>query len=180
MESEEWRVGSSQRQVPRPGKHPVTWLHSIFYEHGCTGYTGLTGREVPAPEAGWGDGPVRGCGCPGLRASRFLKKSCASCSSMSINLLGLEADTRSWESQGVISCPWWTIPQPVSLHPSPGGVSIEWVKNTVFLRVSSWIALFFCCFRPAGPAAPPGGGGCVRFHPGLPGRQFRPAGSRCG
>ncbi len=57
--------------VPGAGKRPVTWLHSIFYEHGCTG---LTGREVPAPEAGWGADPVRACGCPGLQASRFRKK----------------------------------------------------------------------------------------------------------
>ena len=42
----------------------------FFYEHGCTGFTG---REVPAPEAGWGDDPVRACGCSGCQASRFLK-----------------------------------------------------------------------------------------------------------
>ena len=50
-----------------------------FFEHGCTG---LTAREVPTPEADSGDDPLRACGCPGLQASRFLKKSCASCASM--------------------------------------------------------------------------------------------------
>ena len=31
-----------------------------------------------APEAGWGNDPVRACRCAGLQAGPFLKKSCAS------------------------------------------------------------------------------------------------------
>ncbi len=43
-------------------------------EHGYTGCTGLTGRELPAREASSGDDPVRYCGFPALEASRFLKR----------------------------------------------------------------------------------------------------------
>ena len=66
-------VFDNKLPVPAAGMRVVTWLHSIFYEHGCTGLTGLTAREVPASEAGWGDDPVRACRCSGCQASRFLK-----------------------------------------------------------------------------------------------------------
>ena len=42
------------------------------------------GRDAAAREAGSGDDPVRISGCSGIQASRFLKKSCASCASMLI------------------------------------------------------------------------------------------------
>ena len=112
--------------VPGAGKRPVTWLHSIFYQHGCTG---LAGREVSAPEAGWGDDPVRACGCPGSQANHFRKKSCLS---MSISLFALEVDTRRRESQGVISCPRWTILQPVFLHPNPGAFPLGGSRTPSF------------------------------------------------
>ena len=78
-----------------------------LYEHGCTGCTGLTGREVAAPEAGSGDDPLRACGCPGLQASRFLKKSCGSCASMQIIRSNDARDYRMPGSQRqcCISCP---------------------------------------------------------------------------
>ena len=78
---EEAREGSAKgrergRRFPRRGKK--------IYEHRCTGCTGLTGRKLPAREAGSGNDRVWICGCSGLQASRFLKKSCASCASMLI------------------------------------------------------------------------------------------------
>ena len=50
-------------------------------------------RGVAARGADSGDDPVRVCGCPGLQASRFLKKSCASCASMLIIPVNHEAVT---------------------------------------------------------------------------------------
>ena len=73
-------------------------------------------------------------------ASRFLKKSCASCASMSINLFALDANTRRRESIRV-SISLSLVDHSSTRfrgHLKPGGVPIEWVKNTVFLRVSSW------------------------------------------
>ena len=45
------------------------WHGFLSIEHRCTGCTGLTGRELPAPEANSGDGPARICGLPALEAS---------------------------------------------------------------------------------------------------------------
>ena len=60
---------------------------SRIIEHGCTGCTGLSGREAAARETDSGDDHVGICGCPGLQGLRLQKKSCASCTSMSINPL---------------------------------------------------------------------------------------------
>ena len=90
----------------------------FFYEHRCTGCTGCTGREVAAPEAGSGGDPVRACGCSGLQASRFLKKSCASCASMLVIPVNHEARGRPPHrldrpgSAGVPPAPcylWWSL-----------------------------------------------------------------------
>ena len=42
------------------------WHGFLPNEHRCTGWTGLTGLDAVAGEAGAGDDPARVCGCPGL------------------------------------------------------------------------------------------------------------------
>ena len=79
-----WR--GIERGPPKVGKREEDVHEGAkkIYEHRCTGCTGLTGRKLPAREADSGNDRVWICGCSGLQASRFLKKSCASCASMLI------------------------------------------------------------------------------------------------
>ena len=154
FEGEEIGLFYNKLPVPGAGKRLVTWLHSIFYEHGCTGYTGFTGREVLAPEAGSGDDPVRACGCPGLQASRFLKNPVHPvhpCESIFLLSRPIPDAGNHRVSFAVPGGPFLT---PFSFTRTRGGVAIEWVKNTVFLRVSSWVILFRRCFSRAGEARP--------------------------
>ena len=90
--------------------------------------------------------------------SAFCKR--LSCLSMSINLFTLEAEPRRRESQGVISCSWWTIPQPVLLHPSPGAFPLNGSRTPSFfvcLRSPSCVFVdnsFFLLFQASRAPAP--------------------------
>ena len=80
----ELKLSGSQRDRMRAGRPRSQDNHSPLEGESQKPSRQAKADAVGGNRAGSGNDRVRNCGCSGLQASRFLKKSCASCASMLI------------------------------------------------------------------------------------------------